>query len=345
MARSRQVRVGLAGLGFMGVTHYQAYKKVPGVKVVAVADEDPARRAGDWTKVGGNFGSGGGMEDLSGVRAYETLEAMCEDPEIDLIDACLPTPFHKDAAIKGLKAGKHVLTEKPITLHLKDADKMLRAAKKAKRHLFTGQVLRYFPEYRFLKAAHEDGRYGKLLAARFRRIITKPNWAPDSWYRDPKKTGGAALDLHIHDADFIIHLLGSPKAVTSTGVPEGKGSYGYLANQYDFGKNGPVITSEGGWIAAAALPFEQSFEAYFEQGTVLYNSSNCPLIVMQADGKKVKPKLAKEDGFVAELKAVTAPLKKGEKPKELLAESARNSLALCMAEQESAKTGKRVKLR
>jgi predicted dehydrogenase len=342
---SKQLRVGLAGLGFMGVTHYQAYKKIPGVKVVAVADEDPARRAGDWTNVGGNFGPGGGKEDLSGVRAYETLEAMCADPEIDLIDACLPTPFHKEAAIKGLKAVKHVLTEKPIALHLKDADKMLRAAKKAKRHLFTGQVLRYFPEYRFLKAAYDDGRYGKLMAAHFRRIIAKPNWAPDSWYRDPKKTGGATLDLHIHDADFIIHLLGPPKAVVSTGVPAGKGAFDYLTNQYDYGKKGPTVTSEGGWIAMSALPFEQSFEAYFEKGTVSYNSSHGPLVVYQPDGKKVKPKLSKEDGFLAELKAVTAPLKKGETPTELLAQTARNSLALCMAEQESAKTGKRFKLR
>jgi predicted dehydrogenase len=345
MAAPKKLKVGIAGLGFMGVTHYNAYQRIPGVTVAALADEDPVRRSGDWTKVGGNFGGNAGKVDLSGVKTFETYAEMVKDDDLDLIDICLPTPFHKNAVLTALAAGRHVVSEKPITLTVKDADEMLAAAKKAKRHFFVAQVLRYFPEYRFLKEAHETGKYGKLVAAHFRRIIAKPAWSANSWYSDPKKTGGATLDLHIHDADFIIHLLGKPKSVISSGVPAGKGAFDYLVNQYDFGKTGPTVSSEGGWIATAALPFEQSFEVYFEKGTVLYNSSHGPLQVALPDGKKVEPKLAKEDGFLAELKAVTTPLRAGTKPTELLASSARNSLALCLAEQESAKSGKVVKIR
>ena len=346
MAARKQVRVGIAGIGFMGVTHYGAFQTIPGATVAAIADNDPKKRAGDWTGIRGNFGSGGGQVDLSSLQVYESYQEMAQDPNIDLIDLCLPTPLHKKAAIHCLRAGKHVLVEKPIALNEKDAAAMIKASKKAKRSLFVGHVLRYFPEYRYLKRVYDDGRFGKLMAAHFRRIIAKPTWSGgENWFSDPKKTGGATLDLHIHDADFILHLLGQPKAVESRGVPAGHGMFDYLTNQYDYGKKGPVVSCEGGWIATEALPFEQSYEAYFEKATLFFNSNTQPVTIFKPDGKKMKARLSKEDGFCAELKAIIDPLRKGEKPRELLGTSARKSLSLCLAEQQSAKTGKPVKIR
>lgn len=347
MPSGAKIRVGLAGIGFMGVTHFNAYKAIRGAKVEAIAEEDPIKRTGDWSGVRGNFGSGGGQVDVSKLRVYADYADMARDPDLDLIDICLPTPAHAKAAITCLQAGKHVLLEKPIALSLADADSMLQAAKKAKRHLFVGHVLRYFPQYRYLKQACSSGRLGKLLAARFRRIIARPNWPTGglNWFNDPKKSGGAVIDLHIHDADYVLHLLGKPKAVDSRGVPARAGTFDYITTQYDFGRNGPAVTSEGGWIAAQGLPFEQSFEAYFEKGTILYNSSDRPLTLLDHKGGKVEPKLSTEDGFVAEIKAVIQPLAEGGQPGNLLGAAGQASLALCLAEQESARTGKRVVLR
>lgn len=345
MSTQSNLQVGIAGIGFMGVTHFGAIKTIKGIRVAAIAEADPIRRTGDWSGVRGNFGSGGGQVDLSKIRVYKDFRDMARDPELDLVDLCLPTPLHAKAAIYCLEQGKHVLCEKPIALNLKDADAMLAAARAAGRHLFVGQVLRYFPQYRYLKQACESGKFGKLIAARFRRIISRPDWqaAGGNWFADPKKSGGAIIDLHIHDADFVIHLLGKPKAVTSLGVPA-KNASDYVVNQYDFGKEGPVVTSEGGWIATAGLLFEQSYEAYFEKGTVVFNSNHCPVTLYQPNGKKVEVKLPTEDGFVAEWKAIAKPLLAGENPTELLGQSARESLALCLAEQESSRTGKKVKV-
>lgn len=344
---AKTIRVGIAGIGFMGVTHYNAYRALRGARVEAIAEEDPIKRTGDWSSVRGNFGAGGGKVDLGKTRVYKHFVELAKDPNLDLIDICLPTPAHAKAAVTCLEAGKHVLLEKPIALNLRDADRMLKAAKASGRHLFVGHVLRFFPQYRYLKQVHAGGRFGNLLAARFRRIIARPSWPAGglNWFTDPKKSGGATIDLHIHDADFVLHLLGKPKAVDSRGVAAAFGTFDYIVNQYDYGKNGPVVTSEGGWIAAPGLPFEQSFEAYFEKGTILYNSSNCPLVLLDHKGNKQEPKLSTEDGFVAEIKAVIRPLVTGGDPVELLGQAARNSLALCLAEQESAKTGKRVALR
>ena len=110
----RQLNVALAGLGFMGTTHLKAWKQVPGVRVMAVTDADPKRRAGDLTSAGGNFGGPGEVMDFSNVKQYPTLKELLADPEIDAVDICLPTDEHGKAGLAVLRAGKHALIEKPM---------------------------------------------------------------------------------------------------------------------------------------------------------------------------------------------------------------------------------------
>ena len=124
------VRVGIAGIGFMGMIHYLAYEKVPGVKVVALASRDEAKLAGDWTSIQGNFGPRGSHMDLSGLKKHRRFDDLIADPKVDLIDICLPTEFHAPGTQQALAAGKHVFVEKPIALTAADADACLAAAKK-----------------------------------------------------------------------------------------------------------------------------------------------------------------------------------------------------------------------
>src|SRR5215207_6283566 len=107
--RSVMVRVGIAGVGFMGVTHFKAYQQVDGAQVAAIFTRDRKKLDGDWTNVRGNFGGAGGVQDLTGVTKYDDLERMLADPEIDMIDLCLPSHLHRDLTIRALEAGKHVL--------------------------------------------------------------------------------------------------------------------------------------------------------------------------------------------------------------------------------------------
>src|SRR5271163_2230948 len=122
------LRVGIVGIGFMGMTHYLAYRKAKGAKVVAICSRDPKKRAGDWRGIQGNFGPPGEVMDLKGIRAYERLDDVLADPTIDVVDLCLPPGDHAQATIATLKAGKHVLCEKPIALTAADGRRMLAAA-------------------------------------------------------------------------------------------------------------------------------------------------------------------------------------------------------------------------
>src|SRR4051812_24397891 len=105
-------RIGIVGIGFMGMIHYLAARKLKGARVTAICSRDPKKLAGDWRGIRGNFGPPGEMMDLSKVKKYDRLDALLADPDLDLIDVCNPTDQHAPTALAALRAGKHVLVEK-----------------------------------------------------------------------------------------------------------------------------------------------------------------------------------------------------------------------------------------
>src|SRR5579883_734729 len=120
------VRIGIVGIGFMGMIHYLAAQKLKGARVTALCSRDPKKLAGDWRSIRGNFGPPGQMMDLSRINKYADLDQLLADPDVDLIDVCNPTHLHAPPALAALRAGKHVLVEKAVALTPKEADAMLR---------------------------------------------------------------------------------------------------------------------------------------------------------------------------------------------------------------------------
>src|SRR5271165_4170445 len=110
------VRIGIVGIGFMGMTHFRAARGLTGARVAAICSRDPRKLAGDWRGIQGNFGPPGEIVDLADVKKFDRLDALLADPGIDLVDICTPSHLHPDSAIRALEAGKHVLVEKPISL-------------------------------------------------------------------------------------------------------------------------------------------------------------------------------------------------------------------------------------
>src|SRR5437867_8347918 len=110
------IRIGIVGIGFMGMIHYLGARKVLGAKVTALCSRDKKKLDGDWRSIQGNFGPRGEMMDLSGLKKYQKLDDLLADKDIDLVDVCNPTDLHPATAIKALEAGKHVLVEKAIAL-------------------------------------------------------------------------------------------------------------------------------------------------------------------------------------------------------------------------------------
>ncbi|HZT81759.1 MAG TPA: Gfo/Idh/MocA family oxidoreductase, partial [Gemmataceae bacterium] len=252
------VRIGLVGIGFMGMIHYLAAGKLKGARVTAVCSRDPKKLAGDWRGIRGNFGPPGTRMDLSGVKKYAALDDLLADPDIDLVDVCNPTHLHPPTAIAALRAGKHVLVEKAIALEAKDADAMVKEAGRAGKLLLVAHVLPFFPEFAYAAEAVRGGRYGRLLGGHFKRVISRPDWSAD--IGDAAKTGGPAIDLHIHDTHFIGLVAGVPGRVFSSGVVGKGGAVDYLTTQYLYGEGGPAISCSSGAIAQAGRPFVHGYE-------------------------------------------------------------------------------------
>jgi predicted dehydrogenase len=334
------IRIGIVSVGFMGMIHFLGARKLQGAKVAALCSRDRKKLDGDWRNIQGNFGPRGEMMDLSGIKKYERLEDLLADRDIDLIDICNPTHLHPETAVKALQAGKHVLVEKSISLDPKDADTVLAAAKKAGKLLMVAHVLPFFPEFAYAAEAIRGGKHGKLLGGHLKRVISRPDWSSE--IADPGKTGGPAIDLHIHDTHFIGLVCGVPARVFSTGTIDA-GTVSYLTTQYLYGAGGPCMTCSSGALAMKGRPFVHGFELYLEKATLVYESGTCPLTVLTADGKCEQPKLAGGDdattAFTNEIQAAVHGVKAGKEPDLLSGKLARDALVLCHKECESVRTG------
>ena len=338
--------IGIVGIGFMGMIHYLAARRAEGVRVVALCSRDPKKLAGDWTGIQGNFGPRGTQMDLTGAALYREFGELLADPRVDLVDLCVPNDSHAPMAIQALQAGKHVLVEKPIALTTDGADSMMAAARASDRLLMVGHVLPFFPEFAFALEAVQSQRYGSLRAAHLRRVISKPDWS--SGIADPGRSGGPAVDLHIHDTHFVALICGTPRAVHSRGVVE-NGAVVHLTTLYLYDTPNLSVSCVSGALSQAGRPFAHGFELYFDRATLAFDfaslqgeaPSGMPLSVILPDGTVEHPSLGSGDpidSFAQELTAAAGAVKSGCEPARLSGNLARQALRLCWAEIESVKS-------
>ncbi len=337
------LRVGIAGVGFMGMIHYLAWQRVKGAKVTALSTRDPARLAGDWRTIKGNFGPPGEQMDLSAYKKYAQLDELLADPAIDLIDVCLPPNLHSQVTLAALKAGKHVLCEKPIALSAREGQRMVKAAEAAGKQLLIGHVLPFVGEYAFAYKAASGGKYGKLLGGHFKRIISDPLWLKN--FYEPDQVGGPMLDLHVHDAHFIRLLFGRPKSVFTSGRMRGKVAE-FFTSQFAFDDADLAVTATSGVIRQQGRAFTHGYEIHFERATLLFDFAvvdgqpvvNIPLTVLIRDGKVQRPEPTAGDpiaDFTAELTETVKAIKSGRPSPILDGRLASDAVTLCEAQTRS----------
>ena len=268
----------------MGSVHARAL----GGRLAAVYSSDTRKLSGDLSAVRGNLEGAGGSLDFSGVKRYHDMASLLADPDIDAVDLCLPTDLHERVAIEALRAGKHVLVEKPIALDGAAARRMIAAAEECGRVLMCAQVLRFMQEYIALRCALP--RLGRLRHAAFHRRCRKPEWG--GWLQDPKRSGGGVFDLLIHDVDMCLHLFGAPVAVSAIG--NGDAIHAQLF--YPDGL-GAVVT--GGWEPAGSYPFRMEYQVSGDNGIIEY-SSNGRAPTLYTATEEALP-LVERGGYAAEI--------------------------------------------
>src|SRR5437899_11089114 len=119
------MKTAVLGLGFMGSMHVRAMGEAAGAELAAVYSSDARKLSGDLSGIRGNLGGPGGRFDFSQVKPYCDIGFLLADPAIEAVDLCLPTHLHEAVATQALRAGKHVLVEKPMALDLASAKRMI----------------------------------------------------------------------------------------------------------------------------------------------------------------------------------------------------------------------------
>jgi predicted dehydrogenase len=337
--------ISIIGLGFMGTMHAQIYAQLRNARLVAVVDDKQAKAKRDLAKL-----------ELD-VPVFGTLEEMLAACDVDVVDICLPTDLHATFALKAIAAGKHVFCEKPLALTKADGRKIAAAAKKAGVFFQVGQCIRFWPEYQAFEAFVKSGKAGKLLSLSLQRRVGRTTYSVGDWLNDGSRSGGGALDLHIHDTDFVHHLLGKPDAVTSVGTRD-KTGWSHIFTTYHF--KDVAVTAEGGWNYPTTWGFQMAFQAVFERGAVEFDSGASPTLVATIGKGKKSPlpfktpgagesktgagNLSSLGGYYNELCAFIRCLESKRAPKIATGDQAAESLATALAEIQSAATGRTIKL-
>ena len=339
------IGVGIIGAGFMGRNHFNQYEKMKDrCRLVALCDKEADRRVGDWSQVGGNVGdSKGTKRDLGDVKPYVDWKEMLADPKVQAVDICVPTPAHREMAIGCLKAGKHVLCEKPMALTVADCDAMIAAAGESKGKFMIAQVIRFWPEYVYLKSVLDSGEFGALKSLHLRRQAAMPDYTLGNWALRGEMSGGALLDLHIHDVDYALYALGKPKAVFAQGYPRKGAAVDHIQASWDYGDD-RAVQVEGWWDMQPSWPFNMGYTAIFEKAAVWFEmNSGKPLTVFQGKESHT-PKLAGGDGYYNEIEYFLACAEKNQAPQITTPHQSRDAVELALLEKQSLSIGQVVKV-
>jgi predicted dehydrogenase len=335
------IRVGIAGLGTMGGMHAHSYERLPNATLVSGADLEPERQE--------RFAK------EHRAQIYPDYEAMLAEAELDMVDICLPTYLHAEAVQAAAAAKKHVLCEKPMALSVAECDAMIAAAERTGVRFMVAQVLRFFPAYATIKEIVDSGHLGKVEWVSATRMGARPLWSWRDWFNDPARSGGAALDLHCHDVDFIGWLLGRPTTVSAVGVKSDRGSMDSIFTTMSGFPGGARAFAESSWTTGADFPFITALKLNLEGGTVslthggpspvrvdpVHGGTEYPdLVVSQAsETVQTEGNISELGGYFLECQYFVNCLERGRVPDRVPPAQSRQAVEICLAAIRSAESG------
>lgn len=328
--------IGYGGLGQVHLGNLVKIQEESGrAEVVALCDIDSEK----FTKsVDTNLGAAK-MQDVSKYRLYTDTDSLLKAETLDFVVIATPTYTHAQIAIKCLDSGLHTFVEKPMAMTAAECAQMMAAADKSGKILQVGQCLRFWPEYVMLKSLIDSEEYGKVVRASFTRLSPMPLWSWDNWLMDFERSGGAALDLHVHDVDTVQWLFGMPKSVSSRAT-HSRNDFECIDTVYEY--DGKLVTAIADWGFNADYSFFMGFEVRFEKASVTFDRQGFKIIT--ADGA-VTPEYEKKSAYKSEIEDLLRRIETGANDTVNPPESSAASIKIALAEIESARTGTCVALK
>jgi predicted dehydrogenase len=193
--------VGYGPFGGMGYLHGLAAAETDGLAFVAAVDPDSSRRAA-------------AVSDFAGLATYESADDVATDDAVDIAVVATPPVHHAALAIALLEAGKHVVVEKPMSLTVLDADRMIAAARANDRIVTVHQSRRWDPDFLALQHAVDTGLVGDVF--NIETFVGGFEHPCRAWHSEQSVSGGAVFDWGSHHVDWILRLFGEPPCTVAT---------------------------------------------------------------------------------------------------------------------------------
>ena len=342
MAPKKTFRIAFVGCGRISKNHFDAISKIDGLEVVAVCDEigERAHEAGD------NLG----------VPSYSNYERMLAETECDVVAIATPSGLHPSQGVIAARAGKHVVTEKPMAISLTGADELVRACDEAGVHLFVVKQNRLNRPIQLLKKAVDSGRFGKIYMANCTVRWARPQDYYDQapWRGTWKYDGGAFMNQASHYVDLIQWMMGPVDSVVAKTAT--------LARRIETEDSGAAVikfqSGALGVLEVTMLTYPRNLEGSFtilgEKGTVKIGGTAVNKVEHwlfhepDADDKLIEqmntnPPNVYGFGHEGYYRNVLSVLR-GEANADTDGREGRKSLELILGIYESAKSGREVKL-
>ena len=341
------MRVALCGFGNMGRHHAQMLlRHDPPVEFCGIAELREERRAL-------------AAEDFPGMKLWERAQDMLAEQRFDVVLVCVPTYLHAELSILAMQQGAHVFCEKPMALNVEQCQEMIAVSEESGKMLLIGQVLRFWPEYVFLKQAIEKQSYGALRALSICRVGgISTGW--QNWFLDEARGGMQIFDRHIHDSDALLWLLGKPRAVQAYGFSRDARTAGGIVHSfthYDYGEE-LVVSAEGSADMPKGFPFTAIYRATFERACLEFYSRNKPALTLYEDDKVSHPlqefneaqvqsglNISSAGPYFNEQQYFFNCIRSNRRPQRVTAAAAMQTIALVRAEIESLRSKKAIPLK
>lgn len=328
------INIGIIGIGFVASLHIAAYKKMNDVRIKALCDNDIEK-----LKV---------LEkDIKDVSIYTDIEELVKDKDIDVVVICTPSFLHYECIKICIKYKKNIFCEKPLALSLKESEEIIDEVNKNNLNMMVGHVIRFWPEYIIIKDYIDNNRLGQIKGVYATRLCQMPSW--NIWNTDPKYSGGALYDLHIHDIDFINYVFGKPRDIVARGYHNEKYAWNNVSSMLTY--DNFCANIEGSNQMSLGYPFtmtmhvvgtDASIEYIFKAGENLedINSSKRELIFYKNGDNAKKLDVEYFDAYENEFLYYIDCLKNNKKIELVSLESVRDTMKIIDSIEKSLNTFK-----
>ena len=314
----KKLGVAVIGTGFWGRNHARVFKELEETELLAVCDIN-AERAKNVAK-------------QFGVKAYTSMGKMLKRKDVEAVSNCVWSLNLAKETLKALKAGKHVLVEKPMATNVKQAEKLLETAKEEKLHLTVGFLMRFIPGIQHMKNAIEDKTIGNLVCATAKRVSEWPERIGDV---------GVVKDTAIHDIDIIRYFFGEePIAVyAKTGSMKYKKFEDYAQIMLTF-EGGKSAFIESNWLT----PYKTRTLVVTGSKAIMKLDYITQELTIEDAKKTIQPRYPWQEPLKLELQHFANCILKKEKPL-ITGTDGLKALQIPEAALKSSATGRAVKLR